>query len=83
MIIRERLLDLLEENGLFPYHAKDVLMHFAQSAPGASIGTQLDEPLESYSPQVLAETCLSVRRSAVDWIDANPTLCWARPMFAD
>jgi hypothetical protein len=83
MTIREKLLTLLEEHGLFPDQASGVLTHYAESDLGEPMKGRLDDSLEGYPQQVLAAAWLGVRRSALEWIDANMPLHWARAVFAD
>ena len=81
MTIREKLLALLEENGLSADEALVVLAYYVESDSGEPMNRRLDDSLESYPPAVLVAAWIDVRATAVEWIDENKPLHWARAMF--
>lgn len=81
MKIREKLLRLLYENGLFEDQALEVLALYEESQMGKVMKDRLDHEVEEYPATILAGTWLGVCHYALKWIDSNLPEHWARPMF--
>lgn len=81
MKIREKLLNLLYENGLFEDQALAVLALYEESEMGKVMKDRLDDDIEGYPATVLAGTWMGVCHYALKWIDSNLPQHWARPMF--
>ena len=82
MTIREKLLNLLHDNGLFEDEAKGVLELYINSPMGEPMEGRMDDKVEDYPQTVIAATWMGVSASAVEWIDKNKPMHWARSMFA-
>jgi hypothetical protein len=81
MTIREKLLQMLFENGLFENQAQEVLTQYSESEIGEAMKDRLDDLVSDYPEPVLAVTWLGVKSTTTKWMDANCPEHWARPMF--
>jgi hypothetical protein len=83
MTFRQALLKLLEDNGLFPNQAQAVLELYMNHEMAVDMQGRIDEQVSVY-PEILLDFAWSgVRLVAVEWIDKNMPLHWARPLLLD
>ena len=85
MTIREKMIELLCENGMWPKDAPVVIdeMLAAREEGDPSHAVRWDGPTDQYPPQLLAVLWMSVRAAGLKWIDANCPEAFYRPMFVD
>lgn len=82
MTFRQFILDYLEQNGLFPEHAKAVLDTTKDNQHFAALNEVLGNSTDGYPIAMLAAAQVAANAAAVAWIDANMPRHFARPMFA-
>lgn len=83
MTFEEKCLNLLQEYGMWPDQAMEVLeMVKADEANKAMIGRWSDS-VEGYPASLIAVLWLSVKDVALQYIDANCPTAWFRTMFAN
>ena len=82
MKIRDKLLKLLHDNGLFETEAKAVLDLYLSSPLGEPMKSRMDDDESGYPQTTIVATWMGVCASAVEWIDKNKPHHWARAMFA-
>lgn len=78
--IEQKLLTFLTDNGLWPAEAKAVL-EAARPQIERSGRITWHRPADEYPVPFYAVMFLILRRVALEWIDANKPLHFARPMF--
>ena len=83
MTIREKLLKLLCDNGLFEAEAQEVLKLYENGPLSESMKGRMDDDENGYPEMLMATVWVGIRSSAVTWIDENQPQHWARPMFAE
>ncbi len=83
MTLKNRFLNDLIGNGLFPEQATAVIEYYLNSELGKTMKERMNDDESDYTEATLAAIWMSVRATAVQWIDKNIPLHWARPMFAD
>ena len=81
--VREKFLKLLHDHGLFEDEAKGVLELYENSPLGEPMKGRMNDKVDNYPQPLIVATWMGVSASAVEWIDKNKPLHWARPMFAD
>ena len=72
---------LLQENGLFEKEATAILDAYTKGPLGGPMSERMDDGVEGYAAPILSVTWLGVKKTAVEWIDANCPQHWARGMF--
>lgn len=83
MTIRKKLEERLYENGLFEDQAAAVVKRFEESEAGKPMKGRMDEDESSYPSNLMVVLWVSVKHSAVEWIDENIPQHWARAVFAN
>ena len=79
MTIKEYLSKALEDRGMFPHQAVEVVAGVVEAT--TEMAGRWDDDTEGYPPQMLAVLWYSVDRAALKWIDENLPKAWFRPMF--
>jgi hypothetical protein len=85
MTIDQWCKDKLEERGMFPDQAEEVMVAFrkkAIQALGENDAHRLGDEVEG-SKQFLALLLMDLNACAVEWIDKNLPKAWFRPMFVE
>ena len=84
MTIRETLAKYLVDNGLWPQEAELVIDAYRDNEmTPEDMGRRLNDDTEGYPPQLMPLLLLAIRHEAVEWIDANKPLHFARLMLAE
>ncbi len=88
MTIRETLTKYLVDNGLGPQEAElviELVIDAYQNNETArkDMGRRLNDDTESYPPQFIPTLLLAIQHEAVEWIDTNKPLHFARLMFTE
>ena len=83
MTIRQKMKETLEDNGMFPEQAEEVIKLSEQNETLASMKGRWDDSTEDYPPSIVTLTWITVKEDALKWIDANMPRAWYRPMFAE
>lgn len=81
MTIREALVKLLIDNGMFDYQARDVFERYSQGSLGESMQVRWDESTKAYPEQLLGVLWVGVKAEALEWIDEKLPGAWFRLMF--
>ena len=81
MTIREKLQKELEDCGLFPDQATEVIDRYVTSEMGAPMCSRMNDNPADYPGQVIAATWIGIKVTALSWIDETIPEHWARPMF--
>jgi hypothetical protein len=74
----------LEQRGMFPNQAEEVMVEFrkrAVQALGENNAYRLGDEVEGYPKQFLLLLLMDLSTCAVEWIDKNLPEAWFRPMF--
>ncbi len=83
MKIRDKMLKELQEHGLSEEQAAKVMESFESNSLGEPMKGRMDDNEKDYPPAILTATWMSVKLTALNWIDENSPRHWARPMFVD
>ncbi len=85
MTTKEKFIDMLVNNGMFPEQAKEVMKiaipEIDKVVPEYRI--TWDRPWTEYPVSMYAVVFQDVKKHAVTWIDKNLPKAWYRPMFAE
>lgn len=82
MTISEKLLKMLDENGVFENEAKAIVERYTQHPLGAAMRGRMNDQLNNCPASVMVATWMGVKKVAVEWMDENCPEHWARSMFA-
>jgi len=83
MTMREKMIALLEQNGMFTNQAESV-MKIAESAEELTgMERRWNDDVCEYPAPLLAVTWMSVRSIAREWIEKECPKAWFLPMFKD
>lgn len=78
MTIREKLETELVNHGLWPKEAKEVMDELEADEASESMQGRWNEDTTAYPPQLLAVVFFSAKQKAIDWIDRNKPMHFAR-----
>lgn len=81
MTIREKVAGMLFERGLFESEAQAVIEKYVASEIGKEMSGRMDDGVEDYPESVITVTWMGIKRMALEWIDENCPMHWARPLF--
>jgi hypothetical protein len=82
MTIKERLIKLGEENGLWQQEAEQIVdVMIAEDREKTMVGRWNDQA-DGYPQQMIAVLWMSFKFTADKWLKENKPMHWARPMFA-
>lgn len=79
--IQEVLVGRLVENGLWKDQAEAVIEQVKARPGNDPMRDRWNDEATGYPPPLMSVLWLSARQAAVEWIDENKPLHWARPMF--
>jgi hypothetical protein len=83
MTVRDKFINMLVNNGMFEEQAKEVMQlaepKLTELADDYNI--RFDSPAESYPNAVYNVLFISIKATALQWIDANKPQAWYRLMF--
>lgn len=82
MTIHETLKTKLVDHGLFADEAEAVLTELAAAPESESMQGRWREDADDYPPVMTSVLMLSAKRKAVEWIDRNKPMHWARALLA-
>jgi hypothetical protein len=82
MTFRQKMMEMLEGNGLFDSQAKAVVDSYTNGPLGEDMKERMGDEIDGYPDSVLVATWMGVKQSALDWIEKNCPEHWARGMFA-
>jgi hypothetical protein len=78
---RDTMKDELTQRGLFDYQADKALDFAEQHALHEALKGRWNEDVSSYPPAMVVIVWLSLKRSTLEWIDANAPEAWFRSVF--
>ncbi len=81
MTIQERILELLQEHGMWPDQAAEVVEMVKADKANEAMAGRWDDSAEGYSISLIAALWFSIKDTALQYIDANCPKAWFRPMF--
>ena len=82
MTLKEKLVKLGEENGLWPQESAQIAEALIAEDDGTMAGRWNDDA-DGYPPQMIAVLWMSFRRVADKWLGEHKPMHWARPMFSN
>ena len=80
--IEQKLTQRLVDNGLFEDMAEKIMQQIKADDNGTMQGRWGDS-IEDYPDIMLAVLWVTVRDTALEWIDENLPNAWFRPLFAE
>jgi len=81
MTIKEKIKELLVNNGMFENQAEDVITLVVSDKTNEAMIGRWDDDVLDYPAIMLQILWSSTRRIAIKWIDDNLPSAWFRPMF--
>ena len=79
--IRTVIADRLQDHGLWPKEAEAVMDAVEAAPENESMKSRWGDTPDDYPPSIVALMWMSAKTKAVEWIDANKPLHFARMMF--
>ncbi len=83
MTIKEKLVDMLHDGGMFREQATAVVERVIADPANESMAGRWNDTPEDYPPAILNLAWFSTKRHALAWIDENCPQAWFRGMFED
>lgn len=83
MTIREKLTELLVENGMRPNDASEVMERVIDDDGAEVMEGRWDEVIDGYPKSLMATLWLITKSIALEWIDANNPEAFYRPLFVN
>jgi hypothetical protein len=83
MTVREKLLKMLDDCAISSTVAEAMLKKYVDGPLGEAMKGRMNDKIDDYPPVLFTVCWLGLRKCALEWIDENAPLHWARPMFVD
>jgi len=81
MTFAQKLVDLLEQNGMWPDEAKTVAEIVKSDVANEAMSGRWNDDISGYPATMVAILWISAKTTALKWIDENHRLAWYRGMF--
>ncbi len=82
MTFNELVLNYLEKNCMAKSQAQSVIKMMKESKASEDMERRWNDNVEDYPVVMQKVIIMTLRRTAVDWIDENLPQAWFRPLFA-
>lgn len=82
MTVREKLIEYLVGNMLWPKEAAEVMGAVEAAPENAAMAGRWNDGADAYPPQMLAVLAATANAAALAWMDAHCPKHFARKMFA-
>lgn len=83
MTVREKMKERLVENGLWPKEADAVIENAEYDKSLDAMVSRWDETVEGYPSQLLATIWASIKLFAIEWIDKNKPMHFAKLILSN
>jgi len=81
MTIREKLVDLLFQNGIFENDAKEIVQSYIDCSMGQAMEGRWDDEVEGYPIATISVLWAGTKAMALEWISKNCPSHWAKPLL--
>ena len=83
MTVEQFAVDYLNKNGMFENDAKTVVEFARTHELMEAMADSWQKPIEGYPEPMKIFLLISLRRIAVEWIEANQPEAWYKAVFVD